>query len=394
MKREEQKRTSLLGKGSIKVLNVLIITLLFLFSSMFGEFSTINSCQGALKIEGRLLGEEGEYFYLMTAQDNTAYIFTYHEEGNYILFTDLTNKSNPVRKGRYEGINEGHVRAMEIDNGILYVLIEKYNETSYSSFIQLIDVTNLTETSVIGEYQGINWSLTTNIVLYQDYIYLNAGKKVLILDQTNKSNLKLVNEMPLEAAFIDESDGILYLLNKTLQAFDLTNPEQPSMIGELNNSRLYRMGLKVKGGIVYTLHWWNGIMAVDFKYPERPRIIDKYRFPLRDFYGGGTIFELAISNDYLYASGAGIFAFSIRNPYFIRRVSKSEAGGPSIAINYEKIITVNYGYLAILSLHDQTKYMIELGVSGGIIFCSSIAVVSISLNKKRKKKKNNGEKHQ
>ena len=76
MKREEQKRTSLLGKGSIKVLNVLIITLLF--SSMFGEFSTINSCQGALKIEGRLSVEEGECFELMVAKDNTDYIFTYH----------------------------------------------------------------------------------------------------------------------------------------------------------------------------------------------------------------------------------------------------------------------------------------------------------------------------
>jgi len=387
MKREEQKRTSLLGKGSIKVLNVLIITLLFLFSSMFGEFSTINSCQGALKIEGRLSVEEGECFELMVAKDNTAYIFTYHKQGNYIEFVDLTNKSNPRRIGRYNVPDRGYVRAMEIHNGILYVLSDRHNETSYTSFFQLIDVTNLTKPSVIGEYQEINMSLTIDIVLYQDYIYLNADKKLLILNQRNKSSIKLVKELPLQAAFIDESDGILYLLNKTLQAFDLTKPEQPSLIGELNNSRLYRMGLKVKGGIVYTLHWWNGIMAVDFKDPERPRIIDKYRFPQRDFDGGGTIFELAISNDYLFASGADTFAFNIRNPHAILRVSKSKAGGLSIAIANEKIIAVHWNYLVVLSLHDQTKYMIELGVSGGIIFCSSVAVVSISLNKKRKNKR-------
>ena len=386
MKRIKQKNITPIQKGIFPNRKIWLFCLLLLLIPQMDYFSSISSCQGALNIEGHLEIEEGEYFNLMTAQENTAYISTFHEGGNYILFVDLTNKSNPERKGSYYGTQDDYIHAKEINKGILYILTYWYNETSSSSSIQLIDITNLTKPVLIGKYQGLNLTLTTNIALYQNYIYLNTANKVLILDQTNKSNLKLINEIPFDATFIDECEGMLYLMGKTLQAYALTNPREPNLIGELNVSKLYRMGMKANRGIVYTLHWWRGLMVVDFRNPSNPKIVDKYHFPQRDFDGGETIFELAISNDYLFASGADTFAFDVSNPYVIRRVSKSEAGGNSIVTIGEKIITVSSNYLVILSLHDRTKYMIELGVSGGIIFSSSIVVLSISLNKKRKTK--------
>ena len=378
-------------KGSIKFEKTLLICSMLLFITITSEFSSISSCQGALEVEGTLHVIEGESFQQIITQENWAYLNVRNSTNEYIETVNISQRTNPERIGRFTFQPNSFVRKMRIKDNILYTLIFRRigTTTRYNCSLTLINITKPSSPTLIGEYIETNTSTSNDFVLYKNYSYICSDVYLKILDLTNKTDIKLVTEQQIASNFMEESEGILYLFSNTLQAYDLTNPEQPAMVGELNDSRIFNMGMinkamDVKGKYVYTV--FSGLLAADFNDPTTPLVIDEYTFPRRDL-ETYLIEAITISGEYLFTCGADSYVFSIKNPSVIRRVAKSEVDGVSIWADEGEIFIVSWNDFHILTSNDQTKLIIGLSVSRGILLAVSVGVLLTLLVRKLKVKR-------
>jgi len=378
-------------KGSIKIGKTLLICSMLVIITITSEFSGISSCQGALEVEGTMHVLEGECFEQIITQEDWAYLNVRNSTNEYIETVNISQRTNPERIGRFTFQPNSFVRKMRIKDNILYTLIFRRigTTTRYNCSLTLINITKPSSPTLIGEYTETNTSSPNDFVLYKNYSYICSDVYLKILDLTNKTDIKLVTEQQIASNFMEESEGILYLFSNTLQAYDLTNPEQPAMVGELNDSRIFNMGMinkamDVKGKYVYTV--FSGLLAADFNDPTTPLVIDEYTFPRRDL-ETYLIEAITISGEYLFTCGADSYVFSIKNPSVIRRVAKSEVDGVSIWADEGEIFIVSWNDFHILTSNDQTKLIIGLSVSRGILLAVSVGVLLTLLVRKLKVKR-------
>lgn len=391
MKRKKQKNISLTRKGSIKIGKTLLICLMLIIITIIGEFNCVSSCQGAFDVEGTLQVVEGESFQQIIAQEDQAYLNVRNSTNEYIEIINISHRTNPERIGRFTFQPISFVKKMRIRDNILYTLISRQigTTTRYNCSLTLINITKPSSLTLIGEYTETNTSIPNDFVLYQNYCYICTMAYLKILDLTNKTDIKLVTEWQISSNFMEESEGVLYLFSDKLQAYDLTNPEQPAILGELNDSRIINMGMinkamDVKGKYVYTVY--SGLLVTDFNDPITPLVIDEYAFPKRDL-DTNLIEAIVISGEYLFTCGADSYVFSIKSPSNIRRIAKSEVDGISIWADGEVILITSWNDLHILSFHDQTKLIVGLSVSGGILLVISLSTIILFQFKKQKMKK-------
>ena len=378
-------------KGSIKIGKTLLICSMLVIITITSEFSSIRSWEGALKVEGTMHVLEGECFEQIITQEDWAYLNVRNTSNEYIETINISQRTNPERIGRFTFQPNSFVRKMRIKDNILYTLIFRRigTTTRYNCSLTLINITKPSSPTLIGEYTETNTSTSNDFVLYKNYSYICTDSYLKILDLTNKTDIKLVTEQQIASNNMEESEGVLYLFRKTLQAYDLTNPEQPTIMGELNDSRIISTGMinkamDVKGKYVYTVY--SGLFAIDFSVPINPKIIDKYTFPRRDF-DTYLIEAITISGDYIFTCGSDSYAFSIRNPNIIRRVAKSEVDGVSIWADEGEIFIVSWNDFHILTFNDQTKLIIGLSVGRGILLAVSVSVLLTLLVRKLKVKR-------
>jgi len=401
MRGEEQKSTSLTRKGCLKFVKTLLICSLLLFATATNKLACVETCEGIVEKVGSFPYTEGEYFCRVIVHNDCAYLFggIYPEEtgGNHSYFLDILNVSdltNPSKIGRYDLARYGFTHGVEIRDDILYAFTVWLTKTEAGFHLLLFNISDPISPWLMGDY-GEEHIIPWDFALYQNYAFFCSDDTLKIVDCTNKSAPTLAAEQPYPAYFIEISEDILYLLHSRFQAYNLSNPEQPTLIGNYTGKgKRAPVSMAVKDKYVYTGYCWEGLLAVDFTDPTNPKRAAKYSFPWRDFNSGGMIEEIAILDDYLFTCGSELFLFKIKNPNFIRRMDKIDiyGGGVTLFIGEKAIFVISY-YLEIFTFQKPIDYLlIGLSIGGGMVMIGVIGTILIFY--KRKKKKNNGEKHQ
>ena len=258
----------------------------------------------------------------------------------------------------------------------------------YSFF--LLNITNPIAPWLISEYREENVSIPWDFALYKNHAFLSCYDRLKIIDFSNKSTPILVAEFSIPSHFVEVSENILYLLNEKIQAYNLTNPKQPALIGEYNDLGVNPMGIKVKEKFVYVVYSWDGLQVISFENFTNPSIADKYNFPKRDFDPGGIIEDIAISGENLFTTGPNLFSFDIKNPHSINRKNRVEieGRGMTLYVDEETIFVTTWNNVQIFTYHEQaTELIIGLSISGGIYLVTSLIVIFIVVLRKQKKKR-------
>ena len=401
MRGEEQKSTSLTRKGCLKFVKTLLICSLLLFATATNKLACVETCEGIVEKVGSFPYTEGEYFCRVIVHNDCAYLFggIYPEEtgGNHSYFLDILNVSdltNPSKIGRYDLARYGFTHGVEIRDDILYAFTVWLTKTEAGFHLLLFNISDPISPWLMGNY-GEEHIIPWDFALYQNYAFFCSDDTLKIVDCTNKSAPTLAAEQPYPAYFIEISEDILYLLHSSFQAYNLSNPEQPTLIGNYTGKgKRAPVSMAVKDKYIYTGYCWEGLLAVDFTDPTKPKRVAKYSFPRRDFNSGGEIEAIAISGEYLFTCGSELFVFKIKNSNFIWRRDANNIGfGIDLFVEESTIFVISAIGLGIFSFQKQADYLvIGLSIGGGMVVIGVIGTILIFY--KRKKKKNNGEKHQ
>jgi len=401
MKRKEKRITPLNRMGSLKLGKILLICSILIFLLVPNELECVKTCEGFIEKAGSFPLTEGEYFCRVIVHNDCTCLFGGNfteqvEDRSYFMdILNVSNLANPTKIERFDFTLYGYVQKAEIKDDILYTFTTWFTETVGGFHLLLFNISNPTSPWLIGDYREENTTIPWDFALYQNYAFMCTNTMLKIIDCTNKSAPTLAVEQLYPAEFIEISEDVLYLLFDKIQTFNLTNPKQPTLIGEYTGEgKSFPVSMVVKDKFVYTGHRWDGLLVIDFTDPPNPKRAAKYSFPNREFASGGEIEAIAIFGDYLFTCGSELYLFKIKNPNFIRRIAKIDIAIQGLTLFAdEKAIFVISNYLEIFSFQKPVDYLlIGLSIGGGMVVIGVIGTILIFY--KRKKKKNNGEKHQ
>ncbi len=348
---------------------------------MRGEgLSIINEVETSLLKEG----EEGT---VLCEQDGFLYLKV---EGykKLIQIIDVQQPESPIVVGSYELEGAENLLDFEISGKIAYMLIELGITTPKRFLIATQNITNPANPVRLGESALVNiqtyrMNCSEQICVYKNYTYVSSDE-LQIFDCSNRTLPVKVANYTSTGGQIHIKNDFLYLVSAGVKIFDLTDPVNPLLLGELNSTKHFSVGSGVYGNYVINAFRESGIQSYDCTDPTQPTICEDYDFPKWQIGANGNIHDIEVVEDRLFAGGDKLYIFNIRKPQNLKRIAMKNIGDQNI-----NRITVanNYIYLTIDSNIRIYSYVensllrnIGLGIGIGLL----ILVGALIFYKRRK----------
>jgi len=388
--------TILIGKNRMNKIITIICVVIIL--GTINDNGWVNLCEGKFIEEGELTSNQGETFRNGVLANNYSYVYVQTDSEKYIEVINCKNRGNPQRIERIYLNSNDSIWDMGVDGKTLYILAD--NRQDEMTFY-IIDITDPTNLALTGKYNETNNQVfLRDFAVYGNYCYILTENGMKIIDIADKSNPVLVNTKSIDGLDIHESEGRLYIdcyieegyiTTGVLRVYSLNNPEQPLLLGELGSENYERIGMVVNGKYVYSFGG-SKIKVGDFTDPYHPKKTDTYNYPeaFLDFDPSGIIREVAVTGNYLIASGEALFEFNLEKPGKIKRRSKQVFGEyycQYLGAEKDLIVSISSSYLHIFTLQAEPAEsygkIIGFSISGVIV----LGVIIFTFAKKRKKGK-------
>jgi len=391
MKRKEQRKAPLKRKGNRPIGKSLFICFMLMFITLTNEFSCVNFSEGKVNEESTINFAYGESCFRMIIAEEIAYLYLTNVTddpyviNHYIDIINLESIQTPVKLGRYTLQQIKYALKIEVRDHLLYVL-SIVPASVQTLALTIINVTDPSHPWEVGKYQEGNVSTPHDFTVYKDHCYLCTETEMKIIGLSNKTEPNLIIEYPIPAFYVEMGEEILYLCRHSLQAYNITNPEQPTLLGEITEGKGSLVAVEIEKNFVYTGFLWDGATTYDFRDPENPSILGDYSFPKREIQSGGQIRDIAISGNRLFACGYGLYIFGIGTPRWIRRIAHRSIDAYAYEIAEENgyLFFNTWDSIKIYSYKDYTV-AISLGVTS-IVVIPIIVFFAIRYRKQKKKK--------
>jgi len=368
-------------------LKLMFICFLFLSISMNnitirGEgFSIINEVETSLLKdgeEGAVLCEHNGYLYLQVK----GYKKT-------VQIIDVRQPESPIVVGSYE--LEGTLLDFKISENIAYLLIELGLYTGIRYLVALVNITDPTNpvhlgSSALEKITTSRVECSEQISIYKNYTYVSSDE-LLIFDCSNRTLPVKVANYTSTGGQIHIKNDFLYLVSAGVKIFDLTDPVNPLLLGELNSTKHFSVGSGVYGNYVINAFRESGIQSYDCTDPTQPTICEDYDFPKWQIGAKGIVHDIDIVEDRLFAGGDKLYIFNIRKPQNLKRIAMKNIGDQNI-----NRITVasNYIYLTIdsnIRIYSYVENSLLRNIGLGIGIGLTILVGALIFFKKKKTSK-------
>ncbi|MEO8550010.1 MAG: hypothetical protein ABI678_08550 [Kofleriaceae bacterium] len=214
--------------------------------------ATHNVANGAVEGEGDHLTLVGQlsgpnwgpgYTFNVRMVGTTAYLI--RQDGLHII--DTSDPANPTQLGLYRRAHLGYSNDVKLveANGKRYALVEDYG-------VDVVDVTNPANATLVASIQ--EQAHTAAVETRGGHIY----------------------------AYFGTYEG-------TCPIYDITDPEQPTKLGQYSVTGNLVHDLSVENGIAYLNAWDDGFLAVDFTAPATPVLLGSWpKTPTRTSHSNWT----------------------------------------------------------------------------------------------------------
>ncbi len=264
---------------------------------------------------------------------------------------DISNPYSPYRTGYIDQISASIVAAADG-----YAYISDNSQPNYR--VNIINVQNAANPDLITQFQASNF--VSDLAVQGDRLYVLLGDAgtmnggIQIFDISNPNNPNSLGELDIFGSprNIEIAGSYAYIANlwRGLDVIDISNPESPTLVAERITTAAF--GVSVSGDYAFVADEPFGVIAFDKSDPQNPEQIGGYQPP-------GEIWNLTVVDTLLYVAELNK-AMSIVNiadpahPNVIGQLSVYNIWG-DILVNGGYAYIKNYSHLLVINITDPTN---------------------------------------
>jgi hypothetical protein len=159
-----------------------------------------------------------------------------------------------------------------------------------------------------------------------DLLYTGVGTQMFILDLTHPAFLSLSITQVGGIIDIVVDETFAYFVNGGgLQIYNIVDPENPYLVGNLPESYSYYTRLQVKEGYAYIADGFNGLSIVDLQNTALPEIVGNY-----EVLSGTWSTELDANHAYVAHDSDGLFILELGDQTRPEAVGHLDTPGSSV----------------------------------------------------------------
>jgi len=215
-----------------------------------------------------------------------------------------------------------------------------------------------------------------------DYVYVNSGNMLLVIDKTIPSTPQKISELFLPSSIMDiqVSGSYAYIadLYSGLRIIDISNPASLQEVGSYDTPGDAN-GVAINGNYAYIADGADGLCIIDISNPASPQETGFYDTP-------GYAEKVAVNGNYAYIGDGdeGLCIVDISNPASPQETgfydTPGHAEGVTISGNYAYIADNDYG-LRIIDIGNpanpqETGYYDTPGIARGVAISGNYAYVT------------------
>ena len=254
-----------------------------------------------------------------------------------------------------------------------FISKQLYNKLYYNQYNS-----SLTEDSALTKVGKWGWGPTYNVATKGNYVYIGNGYLLQVLDVSNPENPKIVGEVLTDnLIFTITLSGNYIYTTSPFRIIDISNPAEPVLVNtySLPSGFPPSSAVTVKGNYAYVGDYLGNIYIIDISNPANPQVLGQMRIP------GDGVVSVTVKDTILYANSIdnlGIYIFDISNPNSPSqiRVAASNLGG-LLTVNGNYLYHGTGIYLVIYDISDPSNpgYINELEVDTLDGFVNHISIV-------------------
>ncbi|MGA1840065.1 MAG: LVIVD repeat-containing protein [bacterium] len=249
--------------------------------------------------------------------------------------------------------------------------------------------------SIIGE-RDTPYS-ANNIYIQGLYAYVADGLSGLqVIDISNPANPSLIGECYIQGAFnaydvyVQGTYAYVAYGSSGLQIINVSNPAKPSIIGSYNTPGSAR-GVHVQGSYAFVADESEGLRVINISNPAKPSFVDSYNTP-------GSAIDVYVQGSYAFVAdgSSGLQVINISNPANLSLAGKFSTPDPAngiyvqgtyayIADGYKGLILLditNPGKPSKLSVYDTSGTASKVYIQGSYAYVadglSGLQIIDIS----------------
>ncbi len=153
-----------------------------------------------------------------------------------------------------------------------------------AAFVHIIDVTDPANSVEIERFEGGTETVWRDMKTYQDRLYAcsdNSGEGLIIVDMSDLPNSATKTYQSDEFfgsahdIFVDEANARLYVVGGpgSMVILDITNPDSPQLLAQLDLDGTYIHDLYVRDNIAYCSSAWDGLYVWNLEDAANPVLI-------------------------------------------------------------------------------------------------------------------------
>jgi hypothetical protein len=298
---------------------------------------------------------------------------------------------------------------LAVSGGLAVAQIKK-GFPDFKNVVRIVDISNPAQPVVRGSFDDVlmanGVAIQGNYAYVADWFYvtntfrpldsaLNQLKGLAVLDISNPNNPVLVGTYNTTHSSIYDvrvsgTRAYLSCAGQGLEVLDVSNPAQPTRIGGFYSPGALRIMTKA-GNRMYAVDEFNGFTILDVSNPEAtPAVLGVYRTPLDYKHLGAWSVQLRDNLAYLAAGHGGVHVVNVANPAVPALVQQyTEVGGAFYVCGVELDGDIlhatwvfapvgnpnGYGVFANFAVSPSAPYVTKLGQANDVQVPSRLRTV-------------------
>jgi len=282
------------------------------------------------KIDASLI-PEGEMGSILYEQNGLLYLLLddppqTEENVDLIQIIDIQHPENFTVIGSYELEVAERIFDFKISGNISYLLLNMANIFCHNFFIRLLNITDPTNPTFLGDsalvvVSGLVNEKFSRMSVYQNYTFVNLDE-LFIFDCHNLSSPQIIASYNSSIGDLHVNNGFLYLVSTSVKVFDLANPVNPILLGEINSTKFHSVDSELYGNYIIRAFYKSGIQIYNCTNPLHPTICSDYEFSSWATNEEENIQDLDIEEDRLFVGGKKFYIFDLSKPQKLKRIGQ------------------------------------------------------------------------
>jgi len=273
----------------------------------------------------------GSKVWTVAISDTLAYL----ADNQALTILDVSNPARPFCRSHLALPPNSSVAAIEVSGAYAYVALYNFNNTDVA--LQIVDVHDPDNPSLLGSYQG---AFAGDLAVVGNRVYLSVSLNLHIIDVSNPAAPALLGTYTLGSVGHVRVVGNRLYFTENAYGFgilDLTDPIHPVRLGGFYEGTITYYGFSVSGDRVYMIRPGNGIEVLDVSNPNNPIKIGTYT-NIPD--GNMGTFGIQVIGNTLYIAGAKFEIYDVSSPTAAVRIGSCDP--PGLSINLRVVDNLAY----------------------------------------------------